>query len=575
MENTENEEKKIDSAVVGHDSNKKTDENPSVSIEKVDNNKSEIDGDDISLMEVVDKSDKKKVALDSATQSFVEKNKEKIDKIDWDSIIYEDEEKTIPLVSKDDIEVYGAITSEFVGDMDLESWIRMSKEEIAEYNELIKNKEELDEVDQKYAESLKDTAQSSKELLALLQTQAKDLRKEFVDNKVAETAIKAAVIKTLRDFISERYPLSSDLKKTMYPYYDNLISKVMYVVPIFKQSVERDFKRLTEEKDKDLIRFSKSRLDSDTFDFSVSISTYVKMLGKQDNIDLSAIIAKDFDFMNFFVVTILYSVYKFGDKDFVLKNIKNIDEETIKNLDLTMNPDDTVSDYYKAISDKVFKIINLLTKENIKKILDMIKNALDTDKNIKFYAKTNTDYEDIFKEIIKNIPQIVDNKLGAWNSYYRSIRKLNLYLMFNDLYKLSDSNVDEFKAGAFNIIIKYMKYVYEHHFTNFISSFQDYLKFDVNSKESREIFFKTCVNTLNVLHSFGFKSSYSLAEENYKAPKIYELAKSKMGSHYDTTIVFEDDDIILKDVDLREVKKEYSKVVSTALDEFEASIKML
>lgn len=536
--------------------------------EKVDNT----EGTDISTKEIVKKTDKKRVALNQATDKYLDENKDKIDKINWDEIKYEDEAKTIPLVTKDDIEVYSAITSSFVGDMDLESWVTMSKGEINEYNELMKNYDTLEEPDKKYADSLKDTAKSSKELLALLQTQAKDLRKEFVENKIAETAIKAAVIKTLHDFIIERYPLPPEKKLGMKETYENQMSKLMYVLPIFRQSVDRDYTRGVFVKDKDLYRLSPYSVTSDAQDYTIAISIYLKMLGKQDNLDLSSILEKDFDFMNFFIITILYSVYKYGDKDFVLKNIKNIDEKTLNSLDTTMNPSNFLEEKYCSLSDLVFTTIDKFKNtETIEKIINIIDSALKIDKTFKFYNKTISDYKDIFTEMIKNIPTIIDNKIGAWNKYYRTIRKMNLYFMFNDLLKLGkEKGVDseEYKAGSFNVLIKYMKYNYEHHFTRFIVDFDDFLKMDVNSKESRDIFFKTCINETNVLHSFGFKTGFDIESEEYKAPKIYEHAKAKMGKLYDTTIVDESDDIILKDVDLREVKEAYADIVREALNTF-------
>lgn len=544
-----------------------------VETEKKDNN---IEGEEISTKEIVAKTDKNRVVLNQATDKYLEENKDKIEKIDWENIKWEDEEKTIPLVTKDDLEVYSAITSSFVGDMELDSWVEMSKNEIKEYNELLKNYDSLSEDDKKYCDSVKNTAQSSRELLALLQTQSKDLKKDFEENKIAENAIKAAVIKTLHDFIIGRYPLSVEKKQKMTEHYENQISKFMYVLPIFRQSVDRDINRVRDEQDKDLYRLSAYSINSDAQDYTIAISIYTKMLGDQDNIDLSSIIAKDFDFMNFFVITVLYSVYKYGDKDFVTKNIKNIDEKTLESLNSTMNPSNFLEPKYKALSDLVFYVLDKFkNKETLKKIIDIIDSALKSDKTFKFYFNTIKDYKDIFTEIIKNIPTIVDNKIGAWNKYYRTIRKMNLYFTFNDLFNLGESkgyDSDEFKAGSFNVLIKYIKYIYEHYFTRFIVDFEEFLKYDVNSKESRDIFFKTCINETNVLHSFGFKTGFNIENEDYKAPKIYELAKEKMGKLYDTTIVDESDDIILKEVDLKVVKAEYVNIVYDSLSEFNTEL---
>lgn len=540
------------------------------------NSESTIEGKDIPTTEIVEKATgDKKAKANIDTDKFLEANKEEIDKINWDEVKYEDEEKTIPLVTKDDIEVYNAVTSEFVGDMAIEMWVDMAKQEINEYNDLAKRENELQEDEKNYFKSLKNTAKSSKELLALIQTQSIQLRKEFIENKVAETTIKASVLKTLHDFIIKRFPLIPEVRIKKTEEYEDQMNKFMYIIPIFKQSVDRDFDRIKED-----VRNNRfNNLDSDAFDYTAAISTYVKNINVKENLDISQIIAKDFEFMNFFVITILYSVYKYGDKDFVTNTIKNIDEKTLKSLDETMIPS-IEGIKYENISKIVFEILNIFieTPEIIKTIADTIEISLISDKHIKFYKTENKSYMDVFTEMIKNIPSIEGERLGAWNSYYRSIRKLNLYFTFNELYELGQKNGttnDEYKAATFNVIIKYIKYVYEHHYTRFISDFVDYLKTAINAKDAREIFFKTSMNYLNAVHSFGFKSSYNKEEGENVAPKIYELAKHRLGKAYDTTIVDETDDILLKDVNLDNVKIEYSKIVLASLEEFKYVIESI
>lgn len=526
---------------------------------------SPIEGDTVPTSEVIDKaSGEKKAKINVKNTEIVKENQEQIEKIDWDKIVYEDEEKTIPLVTDDDIEVYSAITSEFVGDMDISSWVRMTKDEIVEYNTAIKNPP-IDESDAKYRESLKETAKCSKELLALIQTQAKDLKKEFVENKIAETTIKAAVLKTLHDYIIDRYPIVEN-KEEIIKKYENDMTHFMYVVPIFRNLVDREIKR------NNIDRLTPESLDGDAFDYTVAISTYVRKLDadQKENIDLANLISKDFEFMNFFVITILYSVYKYGDKDFVTNTIKNIDEKTLKSLDDTMNPSNSIENEakYKEICENVFKIIDkfMNDKDYIENICNKMYPAISSDKTIKFYLEsTENDVEKAFTEIVKNIPSIEGTRLGAWNRYYRAIRKLNIYFTFKQLLTLSkkeDVQPDELKAAIFNVIIKYSQYYYEHLFTNFISSFVDYLDNTINSKESRDIFFKSSMNYLNSIHAFGFKSSYNVEEKENIVPNIYSFAKKNLGKLYDSIVVDEKDDILLKDVDLAQVKIEYSKIVN-------------
>lgn len=542
------------------------------------NEKDPIEGPDIPTSEIVEKAvengdsltKKGKKITKEETNKFLEANKENIEKINWDEIIFDDPEtKWIPTVTKDDIEVYSTITREFVGDMSIDAWLEMSKIEINEY---LKIKDNPDE-DPKYLESCKKTAEGAKELLALIQIQVKDLRKEFVDNQVAESAIKAAVLKTLHDFIIKRWPIvaknDEEKRKIIAEFEKNEIVN-MYVIPIFQGSVIRDHKRFVLD---DIYRLSPENIDLDAYNFTNAVSTYVKFLNS-DNIDVSSIITKDFEFMNFFVITVLYSVYKYGDKDFVTKNIKNITDETLKSLDETMNPNEEVADIYKNISEITFKLIEKWSKDinSLEKLSNDILKSLNKDKKFVFYYNKNDhDIEKVFSDIIANIPSIEGTKMGPWNTYYRVIRKLNLLLTFDQLNKLGKEkgiDSDDFKSAAFNVIIKLMKYMYESHFTRFISDFISYLNTNINSKESREIFFKTSMNMLNVIHSFGFKASYNSEEKENVAPKIYELAKVKMGEKiYKTTIIDDKTDILLRDVDLKEVKRNYASIVDTVLDD--------
>lgn len=542
------------------------------------NEKDPIEGPDIPTSEIVEKATENSDSLTKngkknakeETNKFREANKENIEKINWDEVVFDDPEtKWIPTVTKDDVEVYSAITTEFVGDMSIDAWLEMSKTEINEY---LKIKDNVDE-DPKYLESCKKTAEGAKELLALIQIQAKDLRKEFVENQVTESAIKAAVLKTLHDFIIRRWPIvakNDEEKQNIIDEFEKNEIVNMYVVPIFQGSVNRDHKRLIKDK---IYRFSPENIDLDAYNFTDAISIYVKLLNS-DNIDISSIISKDFEFMNFFVITVLYSVYKYGDKDFITKNIKNITDETLKSLDETMNPNEEVADIYKNISEITFKLIEKWSKDisNIEELSNNTLKSLSKDKKFMFYSdKNNRDIEKVFSDMIANIPSIEGTKLGPWNTYYRVIRKLNLLLTFDQLIKLGKekgTDTDDFKAAAFNVIVKLMKYMYESHFTRFVSDFISYLNININSKESREIFFKTSMNMLNVIHSFGFKVSYNSEEKENVAPKIYELAKNKMGEKiYKTTIIDEKTDILLRDVDLKEVKRNYASIVNTVLED--------
>lgn len=533
---------------------------------------------------------KMKKSFDEQTDEIAEKFKEDIEKIEWDKIVYEDEAKLIPLVTQDDIDIFTSITSEFVGDMDISSWVSIAKEELKEYQEMKSRELELDADELKYMINMEETVKSSKELLALIQVDAKNLSKDFEENKIAETAIKAATIKTLRDFILKRYPIVNE-KDNFINKIENDINKHMYVIPTFKRLIDREYGRINS---KEYNRFSSSVIGDDALFYTQAISTYVKMLGADAvNIDLSALIAKDFEFMNFFVITVLYSVYKSAKPDFVLKNIKNIDEKTLESLNKTMDLNGHFTSMengpFKQINESVEKLSVLLHDDNnIDKIMKNIDTALNSDKNFRFWKKNveesikqeNKDnkelYTSILSKLVKNIPSIENDKIGSWVRYYRTIRILNLYLTFSDLKSLllsTDINVttDVVDSAVFNVVMHLVKREYDHNFSKLVVDFNGFINETINSADSRDVFFKTSMNFLNVIHSFGFKSYYTEEDKD-----IYKLAKEKMGDKlFASTIVDENDDIVLKDVDLTSTKNEYYNLVLEVLNNLIKSIENL
>ena len=533
---------------------------------------------------------KMKKSFDEQTDEIAEKFKEDIEKIEWDKIVYEDEAKLIPLVTQDDIDIFTSITSEFVGDMDISSWVSIAKEELKEYQEMKSRELELDADELKYMINMEETVKSSKELLALIQVDAKNLSKDFEENKIAETAIKAATIKTLRDFILKRYPIVNE-KDNFINKIENDINKHMYVIPTFKRLIDREYRRINS---KEYNRFSSSVIGDDALFYTQAISTYVKMLGTDAvNIDLSALIAKDFEFMNFFVITVLYSVYKSAKPDFVLKNIKNIDEKTLESLNKTMDLNGHFTSMengpFKQINESVEKLSVLLHDvNNIDKIVKNIDTALNSDKNFRFWKKNveesikqeNKDnkelYTSILSKLVKNIPSIENDKIGSWVRYYRTIRILNLYLTFSDLKSLllnTDINVttDVVDSAVFNVVMHLVKREYDHNFSKLVVDFNGFINETINSADSRDVFFKTSMNFLNVIHSFGFKSYYTEEDKD-----IYKLAKEKMGDKlFASTIVDENDDIVLKDVDLTSTKNEYYNLVLEVLNNLIKSIENL
>ena len=157
---------------------------------------------------------------------------------------FEDVAKDLGLVHSTEKEIVLAWNGKYYFKGDEPEKPAPTEEEINEYIELKSRELELEVNELSYLHNMEETVKSSKELLALIQLDSKNLAKDFVENKIAETAIKAAVIKTLRDFTIKRYPIIED-KDEFIEYVNNDISKHMYVIPIFKRLIEREFNRIS------------------------------------------------------------------------------------------------------------------------------------------------------------------------------------------------------------------------------------------------------------------------------------------------------------------------------------------
>lgn len=535
----------------------------------LDVSKDIINGDDVTVSEVKTKELEKNK---ETTSKVLEKMKDDVDKIEWDKIIYEDEDKLIPLVTKENVEIFEGITSQFVGNMEVNSWISIAKTEIAEYKEMMKRESELDEDERKYYENLKDSVQSSKELLALIQTNAIKIEKDFNENKIAESAIKASVMQTLHDFIIDRYPIIENKDETI-SNYEKLMKKNSFLISIFDQSLVRMSKKHK--------LWEKDVIEDSAFEYTSAISTYVKMLKGNDNIDISSIITHDFEYMNFFTILILYCVVKNEDvdSDYVKLILKNVSDKTKENLRNTfdlhgaLNSDSIIENIY----DKVKCIISILSKKDTVEFLkSKYMDVLLDDKTFKFYCYVDGTNElkkpqEILKDLVLNTPQIIDDKIGPWARYFRIVRVLNMYLMFDDMSKAIDKgeNVEEL---AFNVLLKMVKDKYDYLFTSFVTDFNFFIKETVNAKDSRDIFFKTSMNFINIMHAFCFKSIIS-PEEMKEEGFIYNVAKRVMGQkNFDNTVVDEKEDVMLKELDIMQTKCEYFNLVEKLLVYIENSI---
>lgn len=519
-----------------------------------------INGDDVTVTEVKEKELAKNK---ETTDKVLEKLKDEVNKIDWDKVVFEDEEKLIPRVTDENVEIFEGITSQFAGEMGIKSWISIAKTEIEEYKEMMKRESELDKDELKYFNNLKDSVQSSKELLALIQIDAIKMEKDFSENKIAETAIKASVIQTFHNFIIDRYPIIDNKNEVIHKYEDEM-KKYSFLIPIFNQCQDRVCKKHA--------FWDKDAVENAAFNYTCAISTYVKMLKGSDNIDISSIISHDFEYMNFFTVIILYSIIKHDrDSEFAKNILKNIDEKTEKTLDGTLS-------LYGILGSLEFNDVNSLVKECIKnlskkEIVESLKSkyldVLLDDKTFMTYCYDQGTHnlkepEVILKDLVLNIPQIVDDKIGPWARYYRIIRVLNMYLAFNDMSKVIDKG-ENTEEAAFNVLLKIVKDRYDYLFTSFVTDFNTFIKETVNAKDSRDLFFKTSMNFINIMHTFCFKSSFT-EEETHEEGYIYKVAKRVMGQkNFDNTVVDESEDVMLKELNVQQTKTEYIKTVKNVL----------
>lgn len=579
--------------------------NPNVSTTTEVVTDSTTDKTDIESEDILKKN--KETKEDSAKKQYI---LDKKDSVDWSSIEYEKDDPEVPLLTDKEIGIFSAISNGFIDDETITVWIDIARDQIKAYKDFEESTKntELDDDDKSYKKSLEDAKQESITLLAVIQSESRKLASDFEKDKIAENTIKAVSLNCLRDFAVSKFRYSSVAKNEVLSTaqlatrdrtkeIESSLLKNMYVLPIFTEYANRF--RLTEDRRLECNKFGKKYFNHVMDDIIQAVRIYIKNGDKKENIQISDIFDKDFEYMNYINSPIIYAYSKYdtAEEGHKTLDLTKINKDKLESFEKVINLNgyfinDSTKDnnVFKTIYDKCEEFINYfisgnITDNTVNELPETLMSlAMLNVKNDRLYDKYNEkglkleNFTEYMTELVKDIPTIEDTHIGEWAEYYTYISKLNRYQDLVKVYvQLRDpeksKNTEETHRMVFNLLISLLAFDYKRQYCGFVSDIVDFLKDDVNDGQSKEFMFKSIMNSMILQHSLGFRSEFDPATQN-SGDGLYDLAKSVMGKSYDYIIVDKKDDILLKNVELTTVKENYYKLIVKLIDEYLEDMKL-
>jgi hypothetical protein len=503
--------------------------------------------------------------------------------IEWDKVDFEEDGIT-PKVTKEEIEIFAAIASEFFDYDTISIYIDQSKFAIDEYLEIkqIVDSGEADDDTLDHYKLCCEGYEDARIVLAMLQQESRKLETEFKESKIAEDFLKSITLKTLRDYMVERFKLNkswynpenkpmSELDSTKE--IEESMMKNLYVTTMFSKMIER-----YSYKSKNSLQYNihgeKFLSDSNKY-FITGLQSYLNNLTSKDNIDIKTVITRDFRTLDFINATVLYPLIYHGDGIVSEMSLSAEDKELfVKKLD--PNGYFTTEDADK-IYDKSYKLIteiidSLMDVSNVERVLQITRDIVKHDPmHNKIFKSVDIDidnYTAYISQIAKFFPTIEDLKVMNWGKVYTYMNKYETYITYVKLYNVisdpSHSEVEKRRAG-FNTLKSVLGTLYMTMYGEYITTLNDYIKENVYSKEPRSTIFGITVRNMIMQHELGFKAEF-IPNDNDSGEKLYETAKKSFGKDYDTIIGTEQDDILLKNVNLTSVRKNYVCTLNDMLE---------
>ena len=525
---------------------------------------------------------KVKEAFEKARARCVERYNERKeeDKFDPETLVYEDENKTIPLVTMEDIKLFDAASEGMFEGLDMETYVSMARSDIEDYNSLKAQYDagELDETDLEYFENATRSKDESFILLATIQSNAKELARDFKESHIAEDTIRTVINGMLIRSIVNRFklirswdPLQSGKKLEELDdtkFIVEAVQKNMYPATFYKEYTKLDSIRAKN------IRYNQffiGKFNDCIDDIIWALSTYVKNnpSAKIDSITIGKILEKDFKGLDFTRTITSYATVK-TNSDLVSTTEEGLKiNENVLKLGETIAPNESFEELTKNVEDALDKLITIVIT-NTKKIEILRDLALDNFKRDPMYKKLIADNPDVNLEEFNNtcikisdlIPDLTSSTIPKWGKSYAFIQKYVRYFTYFDYLRSYELAGSDERAQKINAFVKFVVPILTDWnvftYSNIVNTLYSNVA-DEYPKDSRSMVFSTIINNMLLQHELGFKSKLEPGTTELKGEMLFELAKSVFGDRYDFMVDGSDieKDILLGKVDIIEVKKAY------------------
>lgn len=526
--------------------------------------------------------EKVKKITDEQKEYLLKRAKES--EIDWSKVDFEEDGVT-PKVSKEEIEIFASIASEFFDFDTISVYIDQSKYAIEQYLEIkaVVDSGEADDDSLEHFKICSEGYEDARIVLAMLQQESRKIEKDFKESKIAEDFLKNITLKTLRDYIVDRFKLNKswhnpdsipieqlDATKEI----EESLMKNLFVTTMFRKMVERyNYKA----KSSQMYNIHGEKFANDSNDnFVNGLQSYLNHLPNKDNVDIKTVITRDFRSLDFINATILYPLIYNGDAIISEMSLSAEDKELfVKKLDpngyyTTIDSEKIYAKSYKLITEIVDKLMDV---SNIERILQITKDIVKHDPMYKKISKTDPeanidDYTSYIAAIAKKFPVVEDLRVMNWGKVYSYMNKYETYITYTKLYNVitnpEHTEIEKRRAG-FNTLKSVLGMLYMTMYGEYISTLSSYIKETVYSKDPRSTVFALSVRNMILQHELGYKSDF-IPEENDSGDKIYEIAKKSFDKEYETMIGTVEDDILLKKANLTSIRKNYVNILNDMLE---------
>lgn len=551
------------------------DDNSVATVLNVD--KVESDKTDVSTEEIVDNVMKKEDIdkIDQEAKEYLEKHS-KESEIDWDKIDFEDEEKYFPKVSKEEIDVFCAVSEGFIDRDAVETYIRIAHNDIENYLEMkaLVESGQATEDDKEYYDNLSKSKENSRIILASIQQDGRKLDKEFKESRIAEDLIKAVTLKACSDYIVKKYRLSNSWRPSTDERHnidntqhirEELLNK-MYIAPLFHNIIERD--KIKSEVGLKYNLFGSKFYNSHLDDFVEAVRVYIRQ-GKLDfdKITIEKVLTTDMKTFEFMRLPMTWALKQFNTSIQSVKEWKMTPEEEEK-ISSRMNPNNLFDSELKELAKWIDDTIDLLldhsvTENGMKLAMDIIQKdpftkKLTTDPN---YDWNNS--EKVMMDIAELIPENITNRnFSEWATIYKYLQKYERYFLFYNLdttNKSDEYDADKKRVNTFNVLCGLVEDYYMFMVGELITSMNGFLFEAGYNSETQNIMFSTVMSNLICQHELGYRQKLITEgeEQNISGEGLYNLAENLLKDKFTYIIGNKKDDILLKDVNLIETRRTY------------------